>query len=56
MDQEILELCTKKCVQRKDLKNSEDLTLPQKSCFHRCSIKFMEAMRFTQDLLKFQSY
>lgn len=26
------------------------------SCFHRCTIKFQEAMRFTQDTLNFQTY
>lgn len=56
MDQELMDLCTKKCVQKNDIKSADELTIPQRSCFHRCSIKFMEAMSFTVDQLNFQTY
>lgn len=55
MEKEVMELCTRKCVLKNDIKSNEQLTIPQVSCFHRCTIKFQEAMRFTQDMLKFQS-
>ena len=55
MEREILELCTRKCVVKNDIKANEELSIPQVSCFHRCTIKFQEAMRFTQDILKFQT-
>lgn len=55
MHREALELCTRKCIPRTDIKNNSELTIPQKSCFHRCTIKLQEALRFTNDTLSFQS-
>jgi|688.fasta_scaffold315938_1 hypothetical protein len=55
MEKEIMELCTRKCVPKNDIKTNNELSIPQMSCFHRCTIKFQEAMRFTQDILKFQT-
>jgi hypothetical protein len=43
-------------VLKNDIKTSEELSIPQRSCFHRCTIKLQEALRFTQDMLKFQTY
>ena len=56
MQQELIDLCSRKCVPKDDIKCSEQLSLPQRSCFHRCTIKYLEALRFTQDMLKFQNY
>lgn len=55
MHREVLELCTRKCLIKTDIKTNEELTIPQKSCFHRCTIKLQEALRFTQDTLSFQT-
>ena len=56
MEREVMELCTRKCVSLDELKGADQLTIPQRSCFRRCSIKFMEGMRFTRDMVKLQSH
>jgi hypothetical protein len=56
MQQEVLEVCVRKCIPKDDIKSSEELSIPQRSCFHRCSIKYLEALRFSQDMLNLQNY
>jgi hypothetical protein len=51
-----MDLCTRKCVQRSQLKEDVAHSYPARSCFHRCSIKFLEALRFTADTLRFQTH
>lgn len=49
-------MCSRKCLPKSDLIHSHPLPIPQRSCFHRCSIKYLEALRFTSDALKLQTH
>ena len=50
-----MDLCVRKCVPKQHLKTEPEPHILQLSCFHRCTIKYLEALRFTGETIAQQS-